>query len=61
MSRIALVRPQLSSQIESILLRMAQSGQLRGRVTEQQLIGLLEQVSCYRAANEGFLKLQLAV
>ncbi|KAF9521075.1 hypothetical protein BS47DRAFT_1311043 [Hydnum rufescens UP504] len=43
LSRIALVNPTLSSQIEGILLRMAQSGQLRGRVTEQQLIGLLDQ------------------
>ena len=43
-SRIALVNPQLSTQIEGILLRMAQSGQLRGRVTETQLIGLLDQV-----------------
>ena len=32
-SRIALVSPDRSRQIESILLRMAQSGQLRGRVS----------------------------
>lgn len=44
-SRIALVSPARSRQIESILLRMAQSGQLKSRVTEEQLIGLLEQVS----------------
>ncbi|KZT44190.1 hypothetical protein SISSUDRAFT_966260, partial [Sistotremastrum suecicum HHB10207 ss-3] len=44
LSRIALVSPSRSSQIEGILLRMAQSGQLRGRVSEQQLIDLLEQV-----------------
>jgi len=43
LSRIALVNPQLSNQIEGVLLRMAQSGQLRGRVTEAQLIGLLDQ------------------
>ena len=43
-SRIALVSPTRSNQIESILLRMLQSGQLRGRVSEQQLIDLLEQV-----------------
>ncbi|KAJ3489935.1 hypothetical protein NLI96_g1790 [Meripilus lineatus] len=43
LSRIALVSPERSRQIEAILLRMAQSGQLRGRVTEEQLIGLLEQ------------------
>ena len=43
-ARIALVSPQRSQQIEVILLRMAQTGQLRGRVTEEQLIDLLEQV-----------------
>ena len=43
-SRIALVSPTRSNQIESILLRMLQAGQLRGRVGEQQLIDLLEQV-----------------
>jgi len=43
LSRIALVAPQRSAQIEGMLLRMAQTGQLRGRVTEQMLIGLLEQ------------------
>ena len=32
-SRIALVSPERSRQIETILLRMAQSGQLRGRVS----------------------------
>ncbi|KAH9048243.1 DNA-binding TFAR19-related protein [Lactarius hengduanensis] len=43
LSRISLVSPARSKQIESILLRMAQSGQLRGRVNEEQLINLLEQ------------------
>ncbi|QRV86621.1 hypothetical protein RhiJN_28689 [Ceratobasidium sp. AG-Ba] len=43
LARISLVRPALSGKIEQILLRMAQTGQLRGKVTEQQLIGLLEQ------------------
>lgn len=44
-SRIALVSPERSRQIESVLVRMAQGGQLRGRVSESQLIDLLEQVS----------------
>ncbi|KAL0947461.1 hypothetical protein HGRIS_013568 [Hohenbuehelia grisea] len=44
LSRIALVSVERSRQIEGILLRMAQSGQLRGRVTEAQLIDLLEQM-----------------
>lgn len=51
MSRIALVSPARSSQIESILLRMLQAGQLRGRVSEQQLIDLLEQVRLYSLGN----------
>ncbi|KAK0225210.1 PDCD5-related protein [Armillaria nabsnona] len=44
LSRIALVSPERSQQIEGILLRMVQSGQLRGRVSENQLIELLDQV-----------------
>jgi len=43
LSRIALVSPERSRHIEEILLRLMQSGQLRGRVSEQQLIELLEQ------------------
>lgn len=43
-SRIALVGPERSGQIETILLRMVQSGQIRGKVSESQLINLLEQV-----------------
>ncbi|KAG6854600.1 hypothetical protein C0991_004202 [Blastosporella zonata] len=44
LSRIALVSPERSKQIEGILLRMAQSGQLRKTVSENQLIELLEQM-----------------
>ncbi|KAA1113451.1 hypothetical protein PGT21_031795 [Puccinia graminis f. sp. tritici] len=44
LSRIALVRPQRARQIEDMLIRMAQSGQLRGRVTEEQLISVLDQL-----------------
>jgi len=44
-ARISLVSPERSKQIETILLRMAQTGQLRGKVTESQLIDLLEQVN----------------
>ncbi|KAJ6608630.1 PDCD5-related protein, partial [Mycena sp. CBHHK59/15] len=44
LSRIALVSPERSKHIEGILMRMVQSGQLRGKVTENQLIDLLEQM-----------------
>ena len=46
-ARIALVSEDRARQIEAILLRMAQTGQLRGRVTEEQLIDLLEKVRAY--------------
>lgn len=39
-----MVSSERAQQIEGILMRMAQSGQLKGRVTEAQLIDLLEQV-----------------
>jgi len=42
-ARINLTRPQISRQVQSILLRMAQGGQLRGKVSDDQLVGLLEQ------------------
>ncbi|KAL5533366.1 hypothetical protein ACEPAF_5142 [Sanghuangporus sanghuang] len=51
LARIALVSPARSSQIEAILLRMAQTGQLRGRVGEEQLIGLLEQAEDAQAKS----------
>ncbi|RPD59173.1 DNA-binding TFAR19-related protein [Lentinus tigrinus ALCF2SS1-6] len=44
LARIALVSPDRAHQIEAILLRMAQTGQLRGRVSEEQLIQLLDQI-----------------
>jgi len=44
LSRIALVSPERSKQIETVLLRMAQTGQLRGRVNEEQLINILDQM-----------------
>ena len=43
-SRIALVKPQKADTISDLLLQMARSGQVRQRVTEDQLIMLLDQV-----------------
>ncbi|KAI0261053.1 PDCD5-related protein [Gloeopeniophorella convolvens] len=63
LSRIALVSPARSTQIESILLRMAQTGQLRGRVSEQQLIDLLEQAeeAQLKTSAKGAIKFQRRV
>ncbi|KAL1747523.1 PDCD5-related protein [Schizophyllum fasciatum] len=44
LSRISLVSPERSRQIEAILVRLVQSGQIRGRISENQLIDLLDQM-----------------
>ncbi|KAG2138940.1 PDCD5-related protein [Suillus clintonianus] len=51
LSRIALVSPERSRQIETIIMRMAQSGQLRERVSEKQLIDLLDQMEDARSKS----------
>ncbi|SPC62955.1 related to Programmed cell death protein 5 [Ustilago sp. UG-2017b] len=51
LSRIGLVKPQKAREITDLLIRMAQSGQIRGRITEDQLIGLLDQVDQASAAE----------
>ena len=60
-ARIALVSPNRSRQIETILLRMAQMGQLKGRVGEEQLIELLEQVSHFTSISVNYLLRALCV
>ncbi|KAI5479074.1 programmed cell death protein 5 [Pseudohyphozyma bogoriensis] len=53
LSRIALVRPEKARSIEQLLMRMAQGGQLRGRVSEDQLIGVLDQVEAAEKGRSG--------
>lgn len=55
-SRIALVKPQKAAAISDILLQMARSGQVRQRVSEDQLIMLLDQVDQV-GANESANKI----
>ncbi|KAF9425733.1 hypothetical protein BGZ76_003093 [Entomortierella beljakovae] len=45
LSRIAMVKADKARAVEDLLLRMAQGGQVRSKITEQQLIELLEQVN----------------
>ncbi|CAG0918995.1 unnamed protein product [Notodromas monacha] len=45
LNTLALAKPEKGQMIENLILRMATSGQLRGKMSEQELIGLLEQVS----------------
>ncbi|KAK2467006.1 hypothetical protein APHAL10511_001264 [Amanita phalloides] len=44
LSRIALVSPERSKRIEDLIISLAQGGKLKVRVTESQLIDLLEQL-----------------
>ncbi|OAX37188.1 DNA-binding TFAR19-related protein [Rhizopogon vinicolor AM-OR11-026] len=57
LSRIALVSPERSRQIETIILRMAQSGQLRDRVSEKQLIDLLDQMENVQSKSSSKTKI----
>ncbi|KAK9898695.1 hypothetical protein P389DRAFT_188149 [Cystobasidium minutum MCA 4210] len=45
LSRIALVRPERARSLEQLIVRMARSGQIRGRVNDEQLLSLLDQVA----------------
>lgn len=40
-----IAKPEKAQRIEAILINMARSGQIREKLGESQLIGLLEQVS----------------
>ncbi|MFW9832645.1 MAG: DNA-binding protein [Candidatus Thorarchaeota archaeon] len=44
LTNVRLVKPQLAEQIELQLIQLASSGRLRGRVTDEQLKGLLQQL-----------------
>jgi programmed cell death protein 5 len=47
-ARIQLVRPQRASQISNMIIKMAQSGQIRGRVSEDQREFLAD---CFRRSH----------
>jgi len=53
LSRIALVNVNLSTQIEALLLRLAQSGGIRGRISDQQLLDLLDQAEASQGKGGG--------
>lgn len=43
--RIALVKPDRASAVEQLIMRMAKSGQIRQRISEDELVGLLREIS----------------
>ncbi|RGB36999.1 programmed cell death protein 5-like protein [Rhizophagus diaphanus] len=44
-ARISMVKADKARAVEDLLIRMAQTGQLRGKVSESQLIEILEQIN----------------
>ncbi len=53
---LRVAKPEKGAQIESALIRMAQSGQLGGKLSEEELIGLLERFSESTAAPKTTVK-----
>ncbi|KAJ3130969.1 hypothetical protein HK100_007090 [Physocladia obscura] len=51
LSRISIVKPEKARAVEDLLIRMAQSGQLKGKINENMLIDLLEQLNEQQAAK----------
>ncbi|XP_044736005.1 programmed cell death protein 5 [Chrysoperla carnea] len=45
LNTLALGKPEKGRMIESMLIRMAQTGQIRGKISEAELIGMLESVN----------------
>ncbi|CAB4387347.1 DNA-binding TFAR19-related protein [Rhizophagus irregularis] len=45
LARISMVKADKARAVEDLLIRMAQTGQLRGKVSESQLIEILEQIN----------------
>ncbi|KAJ3056675.1 hypothetical protein HK102_011162, partial [Quaeritorhiza haematococci] len=45
LSRIAIVKPDKARAVEDMLIRMAQTGQVREKIGERQLVDMLEQIS----------------
>ncbi|KAH8927262.1 hypothetical protein BT69DRAFT_1278177, partial [Atractiella rhizophila] len=44
LSRISLVKPERARGVQEMLLKMFQGGQLRGKVSEEQLVDVLDQI-----------------
>ncbi|KAL3898037.1 MAG: hypothetical protein SGCHY_003015 [Lobulomycetales sp.] len=53
LSRIAMVKQEKATQVEEMLLRMAQTGQLRQRLNETALVDLLGQIADASGSSAG--------
>jgi DNA-binding TFAR19-related protein (PDSD5 family) len=53
LNTIAAVKPEKARMVESIILRMVQAGQIRGKIDEKTLVSLLEQVNAESVSRGG--------
>ncbi|KAK6094826.1 hypothetical protein MT418_005098 [Batrachochytrium dendrobatidis] len=51
LARIKMVKGDKARAVEDMLIRMAQTGQIRGKVGESQLIDLLEQINTHQQSS----------
>ncbi|CAL5229853.1 g13263 [Coccomyxa viridis] len=58
LARIGLVKPEKARGVENLILQMAQRGQVTEKVSEERLIGLLEQIG-QQAAGKGQTKVTI--
>ncbi|XP_040123133.1 programmed cell death protein 5-like [Oryx dammah] len=56
LSNLALVKPEKTKAVENYLTQMARYGQLSGKVSEQGLIEILEQVSQQQKRNDSYIQ-----
>ena len=54
LNTLMLGKPEKGRMVENMLLQMAQSGQLRAKLGEEELIGLLERVGSQKTASVKF-------
>lgn len=52
LNRICLVKPEKSRFIEDNLIQMVRRGQIRGKINEEQLVQLLDQISQQEQSNQ---------
>jgi programmed cell death protein 5 len=45
LNRVKLVKPEIAAKIEDALIQSIQTGQVRGQITEQQIISILNEVT----------------
>ena len=45
MNTILIAKPEKGAQVENAIIQMAQSGQLGGKLSDEELVGLLERFS----------------